>query len=100
VDGVIMEAGARRVARAGAPRGEGGDEETLRPAALAQARTTLLLARAVCTALERLLEGLGTGNTGALRRSAQELQERRRALAGALLDAQELADRVVDLIGG
>ena len=47
-------------------------------------------------ALESLLEALGAGEEGALRRSTEELSVRRRAQAGALLDAQELADRAVD----
>ncbi len=93
-----MGAEAKRAARADGDAGEPkrGDGEALRREVLERTRIALARVQAVRGALERLLEALGAGEESALRKSTEELSVRRRAQAGVLLDAQELADRAVD----
>ncbi len=47
-------------------------------------------------ALEQLLEAQGAGEDGEIKRVAEDVHARRRVYEASLLDALELADRVVD----
>jgi hypothetical protein len=73
--------------------------DSLRREALAGARVALGRARALAGALQSLVDAQESGDEGEMARLAGDLHARRRAFEPALLDALELADRVVDVMG-
>ncbi|MFO0755160.1 MAG: hypothetical protein U0359_01610 [Byssovorax sp.] len=106
---MMTEMGMLNEEMKGDRRGDAGDallipaEESggaLRHAAIAQGRSTLVKVLAVARALERVMTALGEEDHGDLRKSAEDLRDRRRAAEAAALDAQELTDRVLDSANG
>lgn len=74
--------------------------DPLRREALAGAQVALGRARGLAGALQSLVDAQESGDEGEMARLARDLHVRRHAFEPALLDALELADRVVDATTG
>ena len=74
--------------------------DPLRREALAGAQVALGRARGLAGALQSLVDAHESGDEGEMARLARDLHVRRHAFEPALLDALELADRVVDATTG